>query len=184
LGVTTVRPARPEDAQGCVDALASSPDFFTPETHDDARAGVAADRGWAADERGLIVGFVLARVRYPATAEITYAAVRPERRGGGIGTRLVRRALADLAADGVALVEVKTLDASAGYALYEATRAFWERRGFRQVDCIDPLPGWHPGNPAAIYVVGHQRDHRAAFLTGSQPRWTRTRPAVRSTLIT
>jgi hypothetical protein len=34
-----------------------------------------------------------------------------------------------------------------------ATRAFWEHRGFRQVDCIDPLPGWQPGNPAAIYIA-------------------------------
>jgi ribosomal protein S18 acetylase RimI-like enzyme len=151
--LTTVRPTRPEDAPGCVDVLASSPDFFTPETHDDARAGVAADRGWVAEDGDRIVGFVLARVRYPATAEITYAAVRRERRGAGVGTRLVRRAMAELAADGVALVEVKTLDASAGYAPYEATRAFWERRGFRQVDCIDPLPGWRPGNPAAIYVA-------------------------------
>jgi len=57
-----------------------------------------------------------------------------------------------LADAGVAVVEVKTLDASAGYEPYVATRAFWERRGFVQVDCIDPLPGWEPGNPSAIYV--------------------------------
>jgi hypothetical protein len=25
--------------------------------------------------------------------------------------------------------------------------------GFVQVDTIDPLPGWNPGNPAAIYVA-------------------------------
>lgn len=31
---------------------------------------------------------------------------------------------------GVAVVEVKTLDASAGYEPYEATRAFWQSRGF------------------------------------------------------
>lgn len=186
--MVTVRPARPEDAQACVGVLASSPDFFTRETHDEARtgvansrpgaasggagvtsdqagmaspqaevaggqAGVARYRAWVAEDAGLVVGFVLAKIRYPATAEITYAAVRPERRGAGVGTRLVRRALADLAGDGAALVEVKTLDASAGYEPYEATRAFWERRGFRQIDCIDPLPGWQPGNPAAIYVA-------------------------------
>jgi hypothetical protein len=41
----------------------------------------------------------------------------------------------------------------AGYQPYEATRAFWERRGFVQVDTINPLPGWEPGNPAAIYTA-------------------------------
>lgn len=132
-----------------------------------------------------MVGFVLAKIRYPTTAEFTYAAVRPERRGAGVGTRLARRALADLAGDGVALVEVKTLDASAGYEPYEATRAFWERRGFRQIDCIDPLPGWQPGNPAAIYVAAVWSTTARDFpdWSISQLRWTRTRPAVRLTLI-
>ena len=95
------------------------------------------------------MGFVLVEQRFPAAAEITYAAVLPARRGNGIGTALVEAALTGL---DVAYVEVKTLDASAGYEPYVATRAFWERRGFVQVDRIDPLPGWQPGNPAAIYV--------------------------------
>jgi len=56
-------------------------------------------------------------------------------------------------ADGVQIVEVKTLDPSAGYAPYDATRAFWLARGFIQLDTIDPLPGWPPGNPAAILAV-------------------------------
>jgi hypothetical protein len=40
-----------------------------------------------------------------------------------------------------------------GYRPYEATWAFWERNGFVHIDTIDPLPGWEPGNPAAIYVA-------------------------------
>jgi len=46
--------------------------------------------------------------------------------------------------DGVRVVLVKTLDASAGHQPYEATRTLWERRRFVQVDTIDPLPGWQP----------------------------------------
>jgi hypothetical protein len=59
----------------------------------------------------------------------------------------------DLADDDLRVVEVKTLDASAGYEPYVATQAFWERHGFVWIDTIDPLPGWQPGNPAAIYVA-------------------------------
>lgn len=62
-------------------------------------------------------------------------------------------ALDELAAAGVSIVEAKTLDRSVGYPLYETTRAFWEHKGFVQIDTIDPLPGWQPGNPAAIYVA-------------------------------
>ena len=37
--------------------------------------------------------------------------------------------------------------------LPDATRAFWLARGFIQLDTIDPLPGWPPGNPAAILAM-------------------------------
>lgn len=57
---------------------------------------------------------------------------------------------------------MKTLDRSAGYEPYESTRAFWERRGYVQVDRIDPMPGWQQGNPCARYVaaLGTTRWHR------------------------
>ena len=99
-----------------------------------------------------MIGFVTAPRRFVEAAEITFAAVVPAHRNRGVGTTLVEECLRELAATGVSTVEVKTLDASAGYEPYVATRAFWMGRGFVQIDCIDPLPGWEPGNPAAIYV--------------------------------
>ena len=86
-------------------------------------------------------------------AEILWIAVDAARRGRGYGTRLLGRVLDHLGADGISVVEAKTLDRSSGYRPYEATRGFWERNGFVHVDTIDPLPGWEPGNPAAIYVA-------------------------------
>ncbi len=70
-----------------------------------------------------------------------------------MGRALVSVALHELSSSGVAVVEVKTLDASSDYQPYAATRAFWEDQGFVQIDTIDPLPGWQPGNPSAIYVA-------------------------------
>lgn len=151
--MVAVRSAQAEDADSCVAVTAGSPEHFTEDTHAVVRGAVATQQGWVAEHGDGVVGFVLAESRHPGTAELTWAAVLPERRGAGVGTALVEQALADLRAAGVALVEVKTLDASAGYEPYVAARAFWERRGFRQVDRIDPFPGWQPGNPAAIYVA-------------------------------
>src|SRR3954469_1581443 len=91
--------------------------------------------------------------RQPAAAEITWAAVQPASQHAGHGTTLINHVLAELAHQKVAVVEVKTLDAGANYEPYAATRAFWEARGFVQIDTIDPLPGWQPGNPSAIYVA-------------------------------
>jgi ribosomal protein S18 acetylase RimI-like enzyme len=151
--VTSIRPARADDVDGCVAVLEALADWFTPDTHDEVRQHFPDAVTWVAiDDAEGIIGFVLAESRYPGVAELLFAGVVPERRGQGLGTGLVDATLADLAGRGVDLVEVKTLDARAGYEPYVATRAFWHARGFRQIDCIDPLPGWAPGNPAAICV--------------------------------
>ena len=91
--------------------------------------------------------------RPPGGAEILWIALDPGRRGQRLGTALLDRVLDELAAAGVSVGEAKTLDASADYPPYAATRAFWEHKGFVHIDTIDPLPGWAPGNSAAIYVA-------------------------------
>lgn len=151
--MATVRSAVLDDAEGCVEVLRQLPGYFTADTHADARAAIGRHHAWIATEANGVVGFLVAERRFSRSAEITFAAVRPEYRGHRIGTALVARALGVLAGEGVAIVEVKTLDSSSGYEPYAATRAFWERRGFVQIDCIDPLPGWQPDNPSAIYVA-------------------------------
>ena len=149
----TVRPADPDDVDGCVEVLRALPTHFTPDTHPDAARAVVEDRCWVAVDADEVVGFCALEQRYEHAGEITYAAVLPDRQGRGVGTDLVGAAVAHARAAGLRAIEVKTLDASAGYGPYVATRAFWERRGFVQIDCIDPLPGWQPGNPSAIYVL-------------------------------
>jgi GNAT superfamily N-acetyltransferase len=151
--VIELRRATQDDADACVGIVASLPDYFNSETHDEVRAGINEHLVWVAVRSDSIAGFVLVEHRYPTAAEITIVAVVPEQQGTGIGTRLVDEALSYLHQQGVLLVEAKTLDAAVGYEPYIATRAFWERRGFVQVDCIDPLPGWQPGNPSALYVA-------------------------------
>jgi GNAT superfamily N-acetyltransferase len=151
--VIVVRPTSPRDSTPCVDVLAQLPEYFTSDARDELRHGFDEHRSWVADDDGEIVGFITCSQRYPAAAEIRFAAVVPERRRAGIGTQLMQHIMRELANEGTAIVLVKTLDASAGYEPYVATRAFWEQRGFVQIDCIDPLPGWQPGNPSAIYVA-------------------------------
>ena len=148
-----IGPATPEDLEGCVGVLAELSEFFTPDTHQDLRERWAGAGSWTARRGDVVDGFVLVEQRYPRAVEILYAAVRPAARRRGVGAALVGAALAAAREAGVLLAEVKTLDASSGYEPYRATRAFWESQGFVQVDCIDPLPGWDPGNPSAIYVA-------------------------------
>ena len=118
-----------------------------------APAGAARHQAWVITDSGTVAGFAIAARKSSGGAEILWIAVDAARRGRGHGTTLLGHVLDHLGADGISVVEAKTLDRSSGYRPYEATRAFWERNGFVHVDTIDPLPGWEPGNPAAIYVA-------------------------------
>jgi GNAT superfamily N-acetyltransferase len=150
--VVRVRVYRPGDLDACLSIVRGLPEFFTAEAVEAIRDDLGRHGGWVADA-GEVVGLAVVERRSVAVAEMLWTAVHRDRRGSGIGTRLIEQVLGALAGEGVVLVEVKTLDGSAGYGPYASTRAFWERRGFVQVDRIDPMPGWQPGSPCALYVA-------------------------------
>lgn len=151
--VHTVRRLAAGDLAAVRNIVGGLPDYFTSDVPDQAEQDAAEHGGWVLTDSGTVVGFAVLARRSSGGAEILWMAVDPARRGHGLGTALLQHMLGELAADGIRVVEVKTLDRSADYQPYEATRAFWERRGFVHVDTIDPLPGWAPGNPAGIYVA-------------------------------
>ena len=148
-----VRPARPADGAAIEAVVRGLPEFFTPDVPGQVAADLASHLAWVVVDGDEVVGFAVVDRRSAKAVELLWAAVAAGRRGHGLGTRLVEAVLAELAAGGVRLVEVRTLDRAAGYPPYEATRGFWEARGFVQVDRVDPYPGWQPGNPCAIYVA-------------------------------
>jgi GNAT superfamily N-acetyltransferase len=153
-GVVDVRRCRPaDDVAGCVAIVRGLPDYFTNDVPAKATADLADHHGWVATDASGVVGFAVVDRRSARSAEILWMAVRKDRRGSGIGTALLDHILSELGNEGLRLVEVKTLDPGVDYAPYVATRAFWERRGFIQIDTIDPMPGWQSGDPAAICVA-------------------------------
>ena len=152
-GSLAVRPATTDDVDTCLDIVRGLPDHFTPDVPDTVRLDLSRHDSWVVASGTDVVGFAVVDRRSAAAAEILWAAVAADRRGHGVGTVLIEAVLDGLTAEGVRVVEVKTLDRSAEYEPYVATLAFWEGRGFIQIDTIDPLPGWQPGNPIAIYVL-------------------------------
>lgn len=150
--VLRVRPRVPDDLEACLGIVRSLPEFFTADVLGTIRSDFGQHQSWVADDAE-VVGFAIVDRRSSTAAEILWAAVHRDRRGTGIGTLLIEHVLDALAGNGVLIVEAKTLDRSADYGPYESTRAFWERRGFVQIDRIDPMPGWQSGNPCALYVA-------------------------------
>jgi GNAT superfamily N-acetyltransferase len=151
--MSAVRCLAAEEAPALAAIVRSLPAYFTDDVPAKVTRDAASHGAWVITDDGTIAGFVIAARKSPGGAEILWMAVDAPRRGQGHGTRLLNSVMDDLGETGVSVVTVKTLDSSAGYAPYEATRAFYERNGFVYVDTIDPLPVWAPGNPAAIYAA-------------------------------
>lgn len=95
------------------------------------------------------VGVLLAAHHFPESAEIYLMAVEPAMHRRGIGSALIEALEADLVADGVQLLQVKTLGPSHADVNYARTRRFYSRMGFRPLEEIHDL--W-PGNPCLIMV--------------------------------
>ena len=89
--------------------------------------------GWIARGRvgAGVVGFLLTvPTPDPSVCEVAWMGVDETWQGRGVGTALLDRATVAAASDGMRELEVSTVAASAGYAPYEATRAFYHARGF------------------------------------------------------
>jgi ribosomal protein S18 acetylase RimI-like enzyme len=99
---------------------------------------------------GEIVGICLVRRHTPVAAEIDLLAVRRDFHRLGIGRRILDRVGADLRADGVKLLQVKTYGPSGDSIEYERTRFFYEAVGFLPLEERTDI--WGPGNPCLILV--------------------------------
>jgi GNAT superfamily N-acetyltransferase len=97
----------------------------------------------------LPVGVLLANRHFAWSAEIHLLAVDRAFHRRGIGRALVTALEADLAADQVELLAVKTLGPSHPDEGYERTRRFYAGMGFRPLEEIHDL--W-PGNPCLIMI--------------------------------
>src|SRR5258706_15854457 len=148
-GRVEIRPLAPGDAPACDAVLASLPYFFgNPVGIEACAAAVRMQRGWVADEAGVVIGFVTIEASTSQAAEITWLAGHAEHRGGGIGRRLVECVVDVLTSEGVEMLCVMTLGPSVpepGVAdSYEGTRTFYRRVGFVAVKEL-ALSTWSDG---------------------------------------
>ena len=149
-----IRSLTVQDAPACDRVIATLPYFFgQPAGIEECAAAVRSQRGLVADQDGDVIGFLTLRYPFPASPEISWMAVRRDRRRSGVGHALVSRAVELCAAEGAELMSVLTLGESVpepgvtdGYA---GTRLFYRRMGFASVMECQPA-GW--SSPALLLV--------------------------------
>jgi ribosomal protein S18 acetylase RimI-like enzyme len=130
-----IRALAPADAAACDEIVIGLPYHFGHEQgRKDCATAVRRDPGLVAVEGGGVVGFLTYVHRFDESAEITWMAVRSDRRREGIGHALVERLVDMLAAEGKRILLVLTVSPSDpgeepddGYG---ATRAFYRSAGF------------------------------------------------------
>lgn len=130
--------------------LADLPEWFgIPESTAAYTDGCRGLPFWAAVEDGRPVGFIALRETGPRVAEIYVMGVLKARQGRGYGTALWE-AFRDYAqACGYEYAQVKTVRRGC-YAEYDRTNDFYERIGFRALECFPSL--WDERNPCQVYV--------------------------------
>lgn len=147
---TTIRPGLPADLPACLAIAQALPEFFNEGGLAAMAEELPRQALWVAELEGAVVGFLALKALSPTAQEIAWMAVAPERRRGGLGQGLLGAVLAALREEDVALLEVKTLAASAKYPPYEATRAFYLAQGFAQVLVWEQDSPWGPDQPCAV----------------------------------
>jgi ribosomal protein S18 acetylase RimI-like enzyme len=130
-----VRALEALDATACDAIVLGLPYHFGDEGgRRDCAAAVRSQRGLVAEDGGDVVGFVTLEPRFEDALEITWMAVRVDRRGQGIGRTLIERVAADAVDEGRTFLLTLTVspndepdDVPDGY---QATRAFYRSNGF------------------------------------------------------
>ena len=138
------------DADACDAIVAGLPAWFG-NTDGIAACAVAvrSHRGLVAIEDDRVSGFVTVEPVASAAWEISWIAVRADRRDRGVGRELVDAAIALALPSGTRSLYVKTLsdrDGDPGPE-YRATRAFYLAAGFRPVAELDL---WGPEDPCQL----------------------------------
>jgi ribosomal protein S18 acetylase RimI-like enzyme len=146
-----IRELERRDADACDAIVAGLPEWFGDEVGiADCAAAVRSQEGLAAEQDGEVVGFLTFQVG-AGPEEITWMAVRSDKRRNGVGRALVEQLVERLVDAGSRVLWVKTLsDRDGPFAPYEETRQFYLNLGFVRGAELDI---WGPDNPAVAFEL-------------------------------
>jgi ribosomal protein S18 acetylase RimI-like enzyme len=108
--MSAVRPFQAGDAPAATAIVRGLPDYFTEDVPGKVEHDAARHQAWVITDSGTVAGFAIAARKSSGGAEILWIAVDAARRGRGHGTTLLGHILDHLGADGISVVEAKTLD--------------------------------------------------------------------------
>ncbi len=159
-----LRPLERRDAEACDAIVRTLPYHFgQQEGRRECAAAVRSSPGLVADEEGEVVAFLTWEPRFEYVVEITWLAVRADRRRGGLGRALIERLATEASVLGRPLLIALTVSPSDGPDEvadgYQGTRAFYAATGF---ELVRDLPGlWDADTPVLLVRPAPVSDPRS-----------------------
>ncbi|WP_345469955.1 GNAT family N-acetyltransferase [Glutamicibacter ectropisis] len=131
--------------------IASVPEWFAqPESNEEYIQSARSMETWAVRDSGNhVLGVGLIDRHYPWAVEIHLLVVERSQHGKGVGSELISAIERAALAEGVKLMQVKTLGPSHPDTGYEKTRKFYEKVGFL---AMEETELWGEGTPCLIMV--------------------------------
>ena len=105
---------------------------------------------WADVENDITRGFIVMKETSDYAVEICVMGVRKEYHHLGIGSKLFEAFYQYAKENGYEFIQVKTVRKGM-YPDYDLTNAFYQRVGFRELECMETL--WDEANPCQVYVM-------------------------------
>ena len=106
---------------------------------------------FCANENDKTIGFITYKKVNKDVIEISWLAVSPNKRGGGVGSKLVAESLKKIKGK-YKICEVKTLAETHPDPGYAKTRNFYKKLGFISLEILHPYPGWDKDDPCQIFI--------------------------------
>lgn len=139
-----------EKAQIASDILYQLPEWFgLPESTKTYIEDSKEMPFWAYFVQGKAIGFLALKETSTYTAEVYVMGVIKEYHRNGTGALLLRECEAYAVQSGYEFLQVKTVQ-KGRYEEYDRTNVFYERMGFRELECFKTL--WDEWNPCQVYV--------------------------------
>lgn len=135
----------------CLQILENLPEWFEiPESRISYARTCRGLPLWADLEGDVARGFIALKETSQYAVEICVMGVRKEYHRMGIGRKLFEASYSYAKEKGYEFLQVKTVREGM-YSDYDLTNAFYQKIGFRELECMEGL--WDEANPCQVYVM-------------------------------
>ncbi len=135
----------------CMEILEALPEWFEIPESRVSYAKESRECSFFADvENNIARGFIVMKETSDYAVEICVMGVRKEYHRLGIGSKLFEAFYQYAKEKRYEFIQVKTVRKGM-YPEYDLTNAFYQRVGFRELECMEGL--WDETNPCQVYVM-------------------------------